>query len=56
MIIWKIIDNIAQVVAMNFCKNSTPKFNLDIKKPNGFVLPRHDKNLRNIQSLLGGKI
>lgn len=28
----KTIDNIAQVVRMNFNKNSTTKFNLDIKK------------------------
>lgn len=42
MIIRKVIDNIAQVSTMNFSKNSTPKFNLDIKN-NGFILPRHDK-------------
>lgn len=52
MTIRKAIDNIAQfIVTMTFNKNSIPKFNLDIKN-NGFILPRHDKNLRNIQSLV----
>lgn len=34
----KTIGNIAQVIRMNFNKNSTPKFNLHIKK-NVFILP-----------------
>lgn len=42
MTIRKVISNIAQVLTMDFSKNSTPKFSLDIKN-NGFILPRHDK-------------
>lgn len=51
----KTIDNIAQVVRMNFNKNSTTKFNLDIKN-NVFIPPRHDKGLKNIQSLFVAKV
>lgn len=55
MIIRKANDNIAQVVTMNFNRNGTSKFNLDIKN-NGFILPRQDKNLRYLQSLFAGKV
>lgn len=50
----KTTDNIAQVVRMNFNKNSTPKFNLDIK--NVFIPLRHDKGLKNIQTLFVAKV
>lgn len=51
----KTIDNIAQVVRMNFNKNSTPKFNLHIKK-NVFILLNTWQRSQNTQSLFVAKV
>lgn len=51
----KTTDNIAQIVRMNFNKNSTQKFNPDIQN-NVIIPPKHAKGLKNIQSLFLAKV
>lgn len=51
----KTIDNIVQVVRMNFNKNSTPKSNLHIKN-NVFIPPETQQRSQNTQSLFVAKV